>query len=235
MNKILMANLKMNLNNEDMVIYKKTIEESGITDLYIYPSFLYLNDMKSDKYNLGAQTGYQVDKGAFTGETSFYQLNKLGIKYSLIGHSERRHVFKETDEDISLKMQSCINNNITPVLCVGETKDERLSGNTNSVVERQIVSALSSITLNELTIAYEPVWAIGTGLVPTLDEIKEVHTFIKDLLKDKYNIDVKVLYGGSVNLGNIKSICEVDNVDGVLIGGASNDPNNLINMYKEVN
>ena len=132
-------------------------------------------------------------------------------------------------------MQSCVNNGMTPILCVGETKDERLSNKTNEVVERQIVSALSLIKLKELTIAYEPVWAIGTGLVPTLEEIKEVHNFIKVLLKDKYNIDVKVLYGGSVNLTNIKSICEVSSVDGVLIGGASNDPNNLINMYKEVN
>ena len=235
MNKILMANLKMNLNKEEMDNYKKVIEESGILDLTICPSYIYLNEMKSNKYTVASQDGYQVDKGAFTGEISFYQLSKMGITTSLIGHSERRHVFNESDETISLKMQSCVNNGMTPILCVGETKDERLSNKTNVVVEKQIVSALSLIELKDLTIAYEPVWAIGTGLVPTLEEIKEVHNFIKVLLKDKYNIDVKVLYGGSVNLTNIKSICEVSSVDGVLIGGASNDPNNLINMYKEVN
>ncbi len=103
------------------------------------------------------------------------------------------------------------------------------------MVEEQITTALAGLSLKDLTVAYEPVWAIGTGLVPTLEEINEVHLFIKKLLKDKYNIEAVVLYGGSVNLTNIKAICELIGVDGVLIGGASNDPINLINMYKVIN
>lgn len=234
MNKIMMANLKMNLNKEEMDNYKKVIENSGINDFIICPSNIFLSTMISSSYTLCAQDAYYEDKGAFTGQTSFYQLSTLGINYSLIGHSERRHVFYEDNNVISLKMQSCVRNNITPVLCVGETKEERENGKTNFVVEEQLKTALSGISMSELTVAYEPVWAIGTGLVPTLEEIDEVHLYIKKYLSS-LNINSKVLYGGSVKSDNIKEITNISSVDGVLIGGASNNPENLINMYKLIN
>ncbi len=234
MKKIVIANLKMNLNNDEMKNYKTVIESSGIEGLIICPSFIFLSDMKSDKYDLCAQNGYYNDKGAYTGEISFYQLNSLGIKYSLIGHSERRHVFKETDEDMNMKMQSCLRNNIIPVLCIGETKEERENNKTKEVLENQIKIALKDIDLSNIIIAYEPVWAIGTGLIPTMDEINSIHLHIKKVLKELLNIDSKVLYGGSVNISNIGEITALDNVDGVLIGGASNDPNNLVLMYNKM-
>lgn len=234
MKKIIMANLKMNLNNDEMKNYKQVLESSGIDGLIICPSYLFLSDMKSDKYDLCSQNGYAVDKGAFTGEISFYQLNSLGIKYSLVGHSERRHVFKETDEDMNMKLQSCIKNNIIPILCIGETKEERENNKTKEVLENQLNIALKDINLTNINIAYEPVWAIGTGLIPTMDEINNTHLHIKKVLKESLNIDSKVLYGGSVNLSNISDITALSNVDGVLIGGASNDPNNLIAMYNKM-
>jgi len=234
MKKIMMANLKMNLNYDDMKNYKQVLESSGVEGLIICPSYLFLSDMKSDKYDLCSQNGYAIDKGAFTGEISFYQLSSLNIKYSLIGHSERRHVFKETDEDMNLKMQSCLKNNIIPVLCIGETKEERESNGTKEVLERQLNIALKDVSLTDIIIAYEPVWAIGTGLIPTMDEINDIHLHIKRVLKESLSINSKVLYGGSVNLSNISDITILGNVDGVLIGGASNDPNNLIAMYNKM-
>lgn len=231
--KLLFANLKMNLTMDEVTNYKQVIEKSDITNLVICPSNIYLSLLKSNKYDLCSQNGYHIDNGAYTGEVSFYQLNSLGIKYSLIGHSERRHIFNENDDLISLKIDSCIKNNITPILCVGEAKEERERGKTIDVIVHQIDMALNNKNIDNIVIAYEPVWAIGTGLVPTLDEINEVHLRIKEMSK-KYNLNVNVLYGGSVNLSNIKEICSLDTVDGVLIGSASNNPNNLIDMYNQI-
>lgn len=226
MNKLMIANLKMNLTLEEIINYKQVIENNPIPNLLICPSSIHLSLLKSDKYELCSQNGYHIDKGAYTGENSFYQLKNLGINYSLIGHSERRNVFNEDDNLILLKVESCIKNGMIPILCIGEKKEERESGETFSVIEKQINTALSNKSVENIIIAYEPVWAIGTGLTPTIDDIEKVHLYIKNILKD-----VKVLYGGSVNLSNIKEICSVDAVDGVLIGGASNNPNNLIEMY----
>ncbi len=228
MKKQMVANLKMNLTAEEIRNYKSIIENNPIPDLLICPSSLHLELLKSDKYQLCSQDGYYIDKGAYTGENSFYQLKNLGINYSLVGHSERRNVFNENDNVVSLKIESCIRNGITPILCVGEKKEEKEAGATFSVIERQINTAMSGKTIENILIAYEPVWAIGTGLTPTIEDIDKVHIFIKDLLKDR---NIKVLYGGSVNLSNIKDICNINSVDGVLIGGASNNPNNLIDMY----
>lgn len=234
MDKLIVANLKMNLNFEQIKEYKKIIGESDIKNFILCPSYIYLNYMKSNSYEVCSQNGYYKDEGACTGEISFYQLNKLGIKYSLIGHSERRHVFNESNDLISLKMENCIKNNVTPILCVGETEEDKNKGLTNEVIDTQINTALSKVKLSDVIIAYEPVWAIGTGLTPTIDDINNIHLHIKEMLKSVHNIESKVLYGGSVKLNNIKEIIENQNVDGVLIGSASNDPNNLLNMYNEV-
>lgn len=234
MKKIMMANLKMNLNKEEMDNYKRVMESSGIKDFIICPSNVFLSDMRSDSYILCAQDGYYEDKGAFTGQTSFYQLKGLGINYSLIGHSERRHVFKEDNETTALKMNACIRNNMIPVLCVGETKEERELGKTNAIVEEQLRTALVNLSIKELIVAYEPVWAIGTGLVPTLEDIDITHNYIKEYLSS-FNVKAKVLYGGSVKDKNIKEIINIDSVDGVLIGGASNNPDNLVYMYNLIN
>ncbi len=228
--KQLIANLKMNLTFEEMQNYKYVIENSNVTDLIICPSFIHLEMMQSNKYGLCAQNGYSVDKGAFTGEVSFYQLRNINVNYSLIGHSERRHIFNEDDVLVSKKIDACINNGIKPILCVGETKEEKESGNTLNVIDRQIIDSIFNKNIKDIIIAYEPVWAIGTGLIPTIDDINLVHLHIKELL-NKNNINVNVLYGGSVKESNIAEICSLDSVDGVLIGGASNDPNNLLKMY----
>ena len=233
MEKLLIANLKMNLNYEDITLYKKIIENSEIENFVIAPSNIYLKAMLSDKYKICSQNGHYLDNGAFTGEVSFKQLKSIGVEYSLIGHSERRNLFHETDDDIRRKVSSCIENGITPILCVGEHKHDRENGEAEDVINRQLHEALDGLNLDSIIIAYEPVWAIGTGLIPTYEDIMSMHHYIKNTVKDNIN-SVSVLYGGSVNEKNIVDICNIDGVDGVLIGGASNNAENLLKMYNLV-
>ena len=229
--KLIIANLKMNLTFDEILNYKKTIN-TKYDNLIIAPSYIYLRDMQSENYLLASQDGYQIDKGAYTGEVSFNQLKSIGVNYSIVGHSERRHKFNETNEIVKEKYNQAINNNVKPILCVGETKEERLSNRVKEVIDSQLVDIIKDTNINEPIIAYEPVWAIGTGLTPNITEIEEVHKYIKDFLK-KHNVNPIVLYGGSVNLDNIKSFNESEYIDGFLIGGASLDPNNLIKMIEQ--
>ena len=233
MDKLLIANLKMNLNYEDIVEYKNIIKNNKIENFVIAPSNIYLINMISPKYKICSQNGHYLDAGAFTGEVSFKQLKSIGVEYSLIGHSERRNIFHETDDDIRRKLKSCIDNGIIPILCVGEHKHDRENGEAEDVINWQLHEALDGLDLESIIIAYEPVWAIGTGLIPTFEDIMSMHHYIKNTLKDNIN-NVKVLYGGSVNEKNIVDICNIDGVDGVLIGGASNNAENMLKMYNLV-
>lgn len=232
-NKLLVANLKMNLNYEDILEYKNIIENSDITNFIICPSNIYLDALFSNKYELCAQNGYYEDRGAFTGEVSFKQLKSMGVKYSLIGHSERRNIFNESNDDIRKKLESCIDSGIIPILCVGENKEEREKGISEKIIQNQIKTAIGNLELSDLIVAYEPVWAIGTGLIPSDVDIMSMHSCIKEIVKDNTK-NVKVIYGGSVNESNIKGICNIEDVDGVLIGEASNNPLNVIKMYNLV-
>ncbi len=233
MSKLLIANLKMNLEYNDILEYKKIIEKSDITNFIICPSNIYLTTLLSKKYPVCAQNGHYLDFGAFTGEVSFKQLKSIGVEYCLIGHSERRNIFDESDDDVRRKLNSCIENGIIPILCVGEHKKDRENELEKEVVSEQLRYALDNLKVDKLIIAYEPVWAIGTGLTPIEEDIISMHSYIKSVVKDNTK-DVKVIYGGSVNETNIKDICSLDNVDGVLIGGASNNPNNMLKMYNLV-
>ena len=233
MNKLLVVNLKMNLEYNDIIDYKKSLENSDVDNIIIAPSNIYITTMLSNKYSLCSQNGHYLDFGAFTGEVSFKQLKSIGVKYSLIGHSERRKIFHETDDDIRRKLKSCVENGIIPILCVGEHKHDRENNEAEDVINRQLKMALDDIQLNELIIAYEPIWAIGTGLVPTFVDIMNMHHYIKNAVKENTNI-VKVLYGGSVDETNIVDICNIDGVDGVLVGLASNNVDNLLKMSIKV-
>lgn len=229
--KLIIANLKMNLKLEEILKYKETIKEKQ-DNLIIAPPYIYLDIMKSQNYDIASQDGYYVDSGAYTGEVSFNQLKSIGVNYSIIGHSERRQKFNESNNIVKEKYLSSIKNGITPIVCVGETKEERLSNKTFDIIEEEIKVLMDAKT-ESIIVAYEPIWAIGTGLTPTLEEIESVHKFIKEIL-NKYNLNSKILYGGSVNLNNIKEFSKSDHIDGFLIGSASLDPNNLLNMINEI-
>jgi triosephosphate isomerase len=179
------------------------------------------------KFRLAAQNAYFKDEGAFTGEVSFTMLRDL-VHYVIIGHSERRHIFNEDLPMIRDKVAACVRNEITPILCVGETKQERDDGETKQVLHDQLMTALSNLTAEELdglVIAYEPVWAIGTGDVAKPDQVKTAVDYIRNYVADVFGKEaageLRVLYGGSVVPDVVQGFLSVKGVDGFLVGGAS--------------
>lgn len=183
---------------------------------------------------VGVQNIWTEDKGAFTGESSAPMARDAGARYALVGHSERRHVFGESDEQTALKCAAAARNGLTPILCVGELLAEREAGNTLDVVRRQLAVGLASLddeTVSTMAIAYEPVWAIGTGKTATPDDASEVHGEIRRLLSSRLGeraSGIPVLYGGSVNAANAKALLAARGVDGLLVGGASLAPDSWL-------
>lgn len=175
----------------------------------------------------GAQDVYWEPKGAFTGATSVLLAAEAGARAALVGHSERRHVFGETDADTARKVRAVLAGSLVPVLCVGEKLEQREAGETPAVVQRQLVAALAGLetdALRRVIIAYEPVWAIGTGKNATPGDAAQVHADIRAWLKERGAPSPVILYGGSVNLKNIAELLSEPELDGVLVGGASLDP-----------
>ena len=181
----------------------------------------------------GAQNVYYEAKGAFTGEVSIPMLKEIGVDHVIIGHSERRHIFGESDELIAKKVKALLDAGITPVFCYGETLEERESGNTFKVMERQIKSAIAGLTPEEVAkiiYAYEPVWAIGTGKSATSEQAQEVCEWSRKLIGDP---KVVILYGGSVKGSNAKELLSMKDIDGALVGGASLKPGSFLEIYSE--
>lgn len=173
---------------------------------------------------LGAQNLYWEDQGAFTGETSAPMLKTVGCTYVIIGHSERRQYFGETDESVNKKLLAALKHNLSPIVCVGERLEEREKGSTFKVVETQAKGAFSGLSAehwDNIIIAYEPVWAIGTGKTATPEQTQEVHAFIRKLLPKEIAEKTRILYGGSVKPENIKDLMSQPDIDGGLVGGAS--------------
>jgi len=187
---------------------------------------------------IGAQDLSIYENGAYTGEISAEQLKSVKAKYAIVGHSERRKYFNESDSIINRKIKNCLENGIIPIICIGETKEERIEFKTKQVLRMNLLEILKDIdkdNLKNLIIAYEPIWAIGTGIILSPKEIDDIIVFIKDIVKSAYKFDVKVLYGGSVSSSNINKLKDLDNVDGYLIGGASNNPLEFVEIIKELN
>jgi len=235
--KLIVANLKMNLLFEEINVYKETLENISFTNkIVVCAPMAFVPLFKSDKYSLGAQNCYVEDKGAYTGEVSAKQLKSLGAEYVIVGHSERRSYFKEENDFINKKCLKVLENNMLPILCVGEITEEKLAGNTYNVIQKELAECLVGINnFDNLVIAYEPIWSIGTGLIPSVDEIKDAIAYIKEYVKGNYRQEVKVLYGGSVNMNNIFEIGQIDNVDGFLIGTSSININDFVNDIEKIN
>jgi len=183
-----------------------------------------------DNLRAGAQNIFWEDRGAFTGEISAPMVREAGASWVLVGHSERRHVFGETLHDTARKCAAAVRAELTPMLCVGETLAQREAGETAFVVDAQLRAAVAELTAQQIAhmlVAYEPVWAIGTGRHASPDDAAEIHTLLRgvlDTLTEGQGRRVPILYGGSVNAGNVASLLAAPNVDGVLVGGASLDP-----------
>ena len=223
--KIIIANWKLNGNlaliNEFKDKIKPEIVNINNNCLIICPPSPYLHYFVGNNYVLGSQDCSAYNEGAYTGEISAKILKEIGCEVCIIGHSERRIIFRENEDSdlISKKLNNCLNNDIIPIFCIGENIDQKKEKLTKNTLKNQLNIISSDFNQRNIIIAYEPVWSIGTGLVPSLDEISENLEFIRnDVLKNK---KIKILYGGSVKGSNYKTILNLDIVDGLLIGGAS--------------
>ena len=218
------ANWKLNGNLQfiDQFISNISLPNANSKCVVICPTAIHLDYLSKNRngFYVGSQNVSEHEEGAYTGEISVRSLIETNVDFCIVGHSERRQIFKEKDQDINLKSQRLVANNVIPIICIGETLEQKEKGITNTVLEEQLMNSIpSSSTFENTIIAYEPVWAIGTGLTPTIDEIDETHRFIRSH-NDKFN-KYKILYGGSVKASNAKEITHLANVDGALIGGAS--------------
>lgn len=243
------ANFKMNKNRQESILYIESLYSNLIKDDYVSngnkirmivcPPFHSLDACKvsitSDTgFYLGSQNVSNFNDGAYTGEISASMLKHIGSKYVIIGHSERRFYFNESDEMINQKIIMSLENDLSPIFCIGETLDQRNNGLIEETLKNQIKNGLDKLKPKEMILAYEPVWAIGTGETATPEIIIEAHKMIRNILND-IGFDgekISILYGGSVNRNNAKDLISLKDVDGFLIGGASLDVNHFYDIYK---
>ena len=217
---------------------------NGKADLAVFPSFPYLSLAESilsgSHIHWGGQTLNPNPQGAHTGETSGNMLVDMGCRYVLVGHSERRSIYAESDADVAERFKAALDAGLEPVLCVGETLEERESNQTEAVVERQLDAVINSVGIDAFsraTVAYEPVWAIGTGLTATPDQAQTVHAFIRDKLTSLNGIiggQLRILYGGSVNGSNAAELFAQSDIDGGLVGGASLTAEDFLAIYSAI-
>ncbi len=244
---LIAGNWKMYKTNPEAVesagrLVELVADTDGV-DIMIAPVFTALDPVskvvKDTRVGLGAQNLYWEKEGAYTGEISADMLVSAGCQYVIIGHSERRQYFGETDETVNRKISAALAANLIPVFCIGETESERDSGKTFSVLDKQVKDGLNMRVVNELgslVIAYEPVWAIGTGKTATGDQAQEAHKYIRSLISDMFGAaladSVRILYGGSVKPANVSELMAMPDIDGALVGGASLDPDSFSQIVK---
>lgn len=237
MKKLIIGNWKMNLGMQEASLYLHKLSElipaQRTVDVVLAPTMLTLQSLSLQvnrrQFKLAAQNLYWRDQGAYTGEVPAAHLRGV-VDYAIIGHSERRYLFMESDKETRAKVQAAVRNSLQPVLCIGETASERSNNETKDALHDQLIGGLANLTsdeLKDLVIAYEPVWAVGTGVNATPQDVKVAVSLIRrqisQLFGSQASKEVRVLYGGSVNIDNADSYLSIDGVDGLLIGGASLD------------
>ncbi len=247
-NIVIAGNWKMNNDlkeSEKLIVELKNLllNEKPNCDVIVCPPFTSLSEasklLKGSAIKLGAQNMHFEDNGAFTGEVSASMLKSVGCEYVIIGHSERRHIFGETDEVINNKIKKALAAGLKPIFCVGELLEERENGTTNDVVKRQILKGLEGVSsddMKNIIVAYEPVWAIGTGKTASPAQAQEVHEFIRDLIEIGFSLEVAndlvIQYGGSVKPDNAKELISQKDIDGALVGGACLKADSFIGIIK---
>ncbi len=234
-NKKIFVNFKMHFSEDEVSCYLQNIRgKIKCKDVVFFPSNLYSYMFLKEHYKVGLQNIYKENVGAYTGEVSAYQASSMGIEYALIGHSERRNLFHEKNSDIAKKICVATENDVTAVLCVGETKKERLFHREKKVVKKQIKEALKNIKTGEyLILAYEPIWAIGGMESLCLKEIEAMVLYIRKIIQKYFpNVVIPILYGGSIHEENIKELLTLKEVDGFLIGSASLDFKKLLKIIE---
>jgi triosephosphate isomerase len=245
--KLIAGNWKMNLDRAGGIALAKGVAEKAAdvanVDLLVCPPSVYIapvaDAVKGTKVAVGAQNMYHEASGAFTGEISAAMLKDLGATYVILGHSERRHILKETDADVNKKTLAALAAGLIPIVCVGELLEEREAGKTAAVIKTQFDGSLANVSAEQIektVIAYEPVWAIGTGKVASPEQAEEVHADLRSLLAKRYNEavaeKVRILYGGSVKASNAAELLGQPNIDGALVGGASLKVEDFIGIAK---
>lgn len=251
--KIVAGNWKMNLDNQSgLSLFSEIInmakdEVIGNQQLVVCSPFIHLSSLGQlskniANVNIGAQNIHQAESGAYTGEVSAVQVKSVGASHVILGHSERRAYFGETDALLATKVDAALKHDLTPIFCVGETKEERESGDFFTVIKTQLADGLfhlSKEAFEAIVLAYEPVWAIGTGLTASPEQAQEVHAFIRKVIAEKYGQETadntSILYGGSCNPGNAKDLFAQADIDGGLIGGASLKSRDFIDIAKVFN
>lgn len=233
---LIVGNWKMNNTVSESLLLvtgiQRHVKDTDIVDVVVAPPFTSLYSvgisLQDSHIKLAAQNLHWEDKGAFTGEISASFLKEIGCEYVIVGHSERRRYFGETDEIVGKKIEAALKNDLTPILCIGETLDERTKGEVNDALERQLKSCLSDLhpkVAENVVIAYEPVWAIGTGNNASPEQIRDAHHFIHNMLSRIFDGPtanaVRIIYGGSVTPENFSDVFKQDFVDGALVGAAS--------------
>jgi len=245
---IIAGNWKMNKTlregQELAIALRRELYQIEDVDIVVCPPYTLLaylaNALETSNILIGAQDVYWQDEGAFTGEVSPVMLKDIGCKFVIIGHSERRAYFGETNESVNNKIKASLRHDLTPIVCVGETLSERESGQTFKVLDDHIENGLKGITdtdILKIVIAYEPVWAIGTGKTATSQQAQEAQKYIRDLLRKMYNNDIadtiRIQYGGSVKPENITELMREPDVDGALVGGASLKVETFVEIVKK--
>lgn len=248
--KIIVANWKMNLTYAEAMSLADAIADSEDSAEYcsviIAAPFIYIHDLisrtrKQADFFIAAQNCYSEDKGAYTGEVSASMLASIGVEHVIIGHSERRTIFNEDNALLAKKIKKAIEQGLIPIFCCGEDLLQRKSGRHFETVQNQLSEGLFHVDksfINECIIAYEPVWAIGTGVNAHASEIQEMHSFIRQKIKENYNEDIAqnipILYGGSVSIKNADEIFNCNDVDGGLVGGASLKSDDFLSIIKSL-
>jgi triosephosphate isomerase len=244
------ANWKMNLNLGQAHSLAAAVARSSVgfggAEVVLIPPFTSLDEVRrvidGTPVKLGSQNCHWEDKGAFTGEVSASMLREAGCRYVVVGHSERRQYFGETDAGVNKKLRAVLKHGLTPIFCLGETLDERDKGQTDARVAGQLAGGLEGLTgeeFGQIVMAYEPVWAIGTGKTATPAQAEEVHGLLRDRLAKMYGNKPAayaiILYGGSVKPDNAFSLSQEKNIDGFLVGGASLEADSFLTIIKEAN
>lgn len=237
--RLIAGNWKMHKTAAEAVIFvhefRKVLSPSTSIEIVLAPPFVSLFAVQQamtheDQFSIAAQNLYWETEGAYTGEVSGSMLQDLGCTYVIVGHSERRHLFGEKNDEVNKKVKAALAHGLTPIMCVGETLEEREAGNTQSVVKDQLLKGLSDVGVENIPtiiIAYEPVWAIGTGRAASVEQAEDVHAFLRATLRTEFGEiaqDVRILYGGSVSPQNAEALFRCKEIDGALIGKACLDP-----------
>jgi len=234
--KLIIGNFKMNLTLNEVNDYINYFKDKKYDNVIYSPSNIYLLKFIENGLITASQDVSFKDIGAYTGDVSASQLKSIGVKYSIVGHSERRKYYHD-DKYVNDKIRELISNDLIPILCIGETKEERDENATFMILQEEIDNSFKNIDtkkLNSVIIAYEPIWSIGTGIIPTNEDITNTINYIKKYLADKYKLNLKILYGGSVSNKNINELEKINAIDGYLVGGCSIKKDDFQELIKSV-